>query len=52
MSDVKKCAHNGCQCTAAPDSKYCSTFCSDSAAQDLTTLKCDCGHAACEATQL
>ena len=50
MSDSKKCAHPACNCMAAPDSKYCSTFCEDS--KDLTTLRCDCGHPACIAQKL
>jgi hypothetical protein len=43
--EPKKCAHETCTCMAPADSKYCSLFCQDSAG--LTTLKCDCGHAAC-----
>jgi hypothetical protein len=48
--EKKKCAHETCSCMAADDSKYCSTFCEDSAG--TTTLKCDCGHAGCEAASL
>ncbi len=48
--EVKKCAHQGCMCTAAADSKYCSVFCSD--ADGTTTLQCDCGHAACKQQEL
>jgi hypothetical protein len=47
MTDVKKCAHDACSCPAAPGSNYCSNFCEDS--KGLTTLTCDCGHAACKA---
>lgn len=50
MADSNKCAHEGCSCKPMKDSKYCSTFCEDSS--DLTTLKCDCGHAGCEAQAL
>lgn len=45
MSDVKKCAHEGCSCIAAEGSKYCSTYCADSVGK--TTLGCDCPHAGC-----
>ena len=50
MADKKKCAHQGCTCMAAEGSNYCSTVCEDS--KSMTTLKCDCGHPACEATSL
>ena len=48
--EAKKCAHMGCQCMAAPDSKYCGVFCAD--ADGTTTLQCDCGHPGCAAQVL
>ena len=50
MATDKKCAHEGCMCQAAPDSKYCSTLCEDSVGK--TTLECDCGHPGCAAQKL
>ena len=50
MSETKKCAHEACSCMAAPNSKYCSSFCEDS--KDLTTIACDCGHTGCDASKL
>ena len=48
--EKKKCAHESCKCMAAEGSKYCSSVCEDSVG--FTTLKCDCGHAGCEAAAL
>ncbi len=45
MATDKQCAHTGCTCPAKSDSKYCSTYCEDSAG--TTTLACDCGHPGC-----
>jgi hypothetical protein len=41
-----KCAHPACNCMAAADSDYCSTYCED--AKDTTELSCNCGHPGCE----
>ena len=43
--EVKKCAHDTCNCMARDNDKYCSQFCKDS--KGVTSLKCDCGHPAC-----
>lgn len=45
MAASEKCAHPACNCTAAPDSKYCGAYCED--AKDITELACDCGHPGC-----
>jgi hypothetical protein len=44
-----KCAHPACQCTVANDEfgAYCSAHCQD--AGELTELRCECGHSACQA---
>ena len=41
-----KCAHPICNCVAAKDSKYCSTYCET--AKDTTDIACDCGHPGCD----
>ena len=43
--DLKKCAHDTCNCIPKDGKKYCSTFCED--AKNVTTLKCDCPHPEC-----
>ena len=40
-----KCAHPSCNCMAAQDSKFCSTFCEG--ASDHPDVICNCGHAGC-----
>lgn len=50
MAETKKCAHPPCQCTPPNGEKYCSTYCED--AKNVTTLECECGHAACESKTL
>jgi len=47
MDDTKKsqCAHAGCSCLVANDSRYCSPHC-----ETLKTgseLACECGHEHC-----
>ncbi len=46
MAEQKKCAHEGCSCMAAEESKYCSQYCEDT--KDVTVLSCDCKHPGCE----
>ncbi len=41
------CAHKMCNCMTNNDNDYCSDHCEDAADQDLTEIKCDCGHAGC-----
>jgi hypothetical protein len=50
MAEVKKCAHEMCNCVVSEKEKYCSTFCED--AKGTQTLTCDCGHAACQVDKL
>jgi hypothetical protein len=45
MDEQKKCAHPSCNCAAAKDSKYCSTFCEGQG--NTPDLMCNCGHASC-----
>lgn len=47
MADANKCAHEMCDCLVSEDVDYCSDHCEDADEQDLTEIKCDCGHAAC-----
>jgi len=47
MADDNKCAHDLCQCARRENSKYCSQFCEEADAQDLTEIKCGCGHTGC-----
>ena len=39
------CAHPGCTCPPAPNSKYCSDYCHR--AGDVVELRCGCMHAGC-----
>jgi metallothionein len=45
MAENQKCAHPACNCMAAKDSKYCSTYCHD--AGNTLELACNCGHPGC-----
>ena len=47
MDDNKqnKCAHSNCSCTAAQDSKYCSSHCET--AKGSSQISCECGHPNC-----
>ncbi len=47
MADDNKCGHEICTCRADGDTGYCSAQCKMAADQDLTELKCDCGHPGC-----
>lgn len=44
-SKLDKCAHPGCNCPPAANSKYCSEYCER--AGDTIEIKCNCMHAAC-----
>ena len=44
---IEKCAHPGCNCPAAPDSKYCGAYCEGSAGRP--SIACNCRHAECAA---
>jgi len=43
---VAKCAHPGCNCPAAKDSKYCSDYCGMVTINYLS-IACECGHTEC-----
>jgi hypothetical protein len=45
----KRCGHDGCLCATTGDSEYCSPYCEDAADQNLTEIRCDCGHPGCSA---
>lgn len=47
MADNDKCAHDGCQCSAARDSKYCSEYCENAEDSDVSEIACGCEHAGC-----
>ena len=47
MADDNKCAHELCVCAKGADSDYCSEHCKNAVKQDLTELRCDCGHPGC-----
>lgn len=49
-TEVKKCAHEICNCVSPKGEKYCSPYCEDS--KNVTSLKCDCHHSECEAVAL
>ena len=42
---IEKCAHPGCNCPAAPGSKYCGAYCEGSA--NRPSIACNCRHAEC-----
>lgn len=48
MNENTKCSHDACVCRVADDQEYCSQYCEDAGDQDLTEIKCDCGHPGCE----
>lgn len=45
MAEATKCKHPMCSCMAKEGSDFCCMNCEDS--KDMTTLACDCPHAAC-----
>ena len=47
MADTDKCGHEKCNCFVDEDQDFCSPHCEAADGQDLTELKCDCGHTAC-----
>lgn len=52
MADERKeCAHAGCVCMAGADSAYCSSYCEAAAgnivSDEVTTIRCECGHQGC-----
>lgn len=47
MADKDTCEHNICDCTVGDDEDYCSPQCETADAEDLTEMKCDCGHSGC-----
>jgi hypothetical protein len=50
---TKRCAHAGCTCHVQGDAKYCSDSCARSANAAMRNKKegCECGHAACVASE-
>ncbi len=44
---IHQCAHPGCACTTAKDTKYCSDYCESLGKQP--SFACECGHAKCAA---
>lgn len=44
---VHKCAHPGCNCSAAKGSKYCGQYCESSGSR--MSIACNCGHPECAA---
>ena len=53
MDKPQKCAHQSCVCTIRDGGEfgdYCSAHCRD--AKDLSELRCECGHAGCQAESI
>jgi len=50
---IKRCAHAGCTCHVEGDAKYYSDTCAASAVSNARQKKegCECGHAACVASE-
>ena len=49
----KRCAHAGCTCHVQGDGKYCSESCAATSSSGMRPKKegCECGHAACVASE-
>lgn len=47
MADEGKCEHEMCVCKVGEDAEYCSDHCRDAVGQDMTEIRCDCGHPSC-----
>jgi hypothetical protein len=47
MENSKVCGHDMCNCDAVDDTSYCGDHCREADSQDMTEIKCDCGHSAC-----
>lgn len=47
MENERKCAHELCTCIHVGESDYCSDHCKDVTDQDITEIKCGCGHPGC-----
>lgn len=45
--DATKCAHELCDCPAALESNYCSTYCADADKIEILEIKCHCAHDNC-----
>jgi len=42
-----QCAHEGCVCATRDNEEFCSPQCEAADGQDVTEIKCDCGHPGC-----
>lgn len=51
--DIKRCAHAGCTCHVQGEGKYCSESCAANGSSSARQQKegCECGHAACVASE-
>jgi hypothetical protein len=47
MNNEGTCGHEQCDCPAS-ESGYCSDHCKEAVKQDITEIRCDCGHDGCE----
>lgn len=47
MADDNKCGHENCSCRVRDDEEYCSPQCEAAAEEEITAIKCDCGHTGC-----
>jgi hypothetical protein len=48
MADERnQCEHDNCSCAVGDDEEYCSPQCEAAEDQDITAIKCDCGHTGC-----
>jgi len=46
VTESNRCAHLGCNCVAAENSKYCGEYCERMGAE--TESRCECGHPKCQ----
>ncbi len=42
-AEMKKCAHQKCNCMVAGEKRFCSHYCEDANDSDATS-ECTCGH--------
>lgn len=45
--DSNKCENENCSCMVGEDEEYCSPQCESVAEEEITAIKCDCGHSGC-----
>ena len=47
VENLRKCAHEPCECVVSSTQDYCSVYCSEADNVEKTETECHCGHDAC-----